>query len=93
MSEQNSSGGVFGGSRVGFFEHEISNWIRGRLRASTGEPAAAPLSVPDHPRLLTMREVEGRVGFSRVHLWRMEKAGRFPKRVRLADPQTADADA
>jgi predicted DNA-binding transcriptional regulator AlpA len=89
MNEGKRSRGVFGGSRVAFYEHEISNWIRGRVRANTGEPAAAPLPVPDHPRLLTVREVEERVGFNRIHIWRLEREGRFPSRVRVTDNAAA----
>jgi predicted DNA-binding transcriptional regulator AlpA len=91
MKQHKSPGGVFGGSRVAFFEHEISTWIRARVRANTGEPAAAPLPVPDHPRLLTVREVEERVGFSRIHIWRLERDGRFPSRVRVSEITDAAA--
>lgn len=86
-----SDGGVYGGSRVFFLEHEVGNWIRSRVRASSGCPAAAPLPVPDCPRLLAVAEVERLVGFSRIHLWRLERAGKFPQRVRMTGAETADA--
>jgi predicted DNA-binding transcriptional regulator AlpA len=81
--------GVYGGSRVGYFEHEVSNWLRARARANTGEPAAPALPMPDHPKIISVREAEDRTGFSRVHLWRLEQAGRFPQRVRLGEAAAA----
>jgi predicted DNA-binding transcriptional regulator AlpA len=81
----------FGGnSRVRYFKHEVSNWIRTRVRVDSGEPAAAPLPMPETPELISMREVEQLIGFSRVHLWRLEQAGKFPRRIRLSD-DVADA--
>jgi predicted DNA-binding transcriptional regulator AlpA len=78
--------GIYGGGRVGFYEHEVSSWIRSRLRVNTGEPAASPLAMPDNPRIISVREAEERTGFSRVHLWRLERDGLFPARVRLSHP-------
>jgi predicted DNA-binding transcriptional regulator AlpA len=74
----------FGGSRVGYIEHEVENFIRSRLRAAGGA-AGAPMPPPVHMRIISVKETERRVGFSRVHLWRLEKSGRFPSRVRLND--------
>ena len=34
-------------------------------------------------RILRQRQVIERVGYSPMHLWRLEKAGKFPLRVRL----------
>ena len=34
-------------------------------------------------RLIRLPEVRSRVGYSPMHLWRLEKAGRFPRRVKL----------
>ena len=34
-------------------------------------------------RILRQRQVIERVGYSPMHLWRLEKAGRFPRRVKL----------
>jgi predicted DNA-binding transcriptional regulator AlpA len=73
---------VYGGSRVGYLEHEVEGFIRSRLRAAGGA-AAAPLPPPAHTRIISVKETERRVGFSRVHLWRLEKDGKFPGRVRL----------
>ena len=48
-------------------------------------PAAAPLdSGPRLPRLVPFREVAQRVALSRSTIWRMERAGQFPKRRRLS---------
>jgi predicted DNA-binding transcriptional regulator AlpA len=83
--------GVYGGSRVGFLEHEVENWIRQRVRVADGEPVAAPVPAPEYLRIIPVKEVVRRVGFTRVHLWRLEKLGKFPGRVRLIDAGTADA--
>ena len=85
MPNTNITGGTYGGSGVGYLEHEIDRWVWSRVRVSTGEPAGEPPPPPDHPVIIPMREVQKRVGFSRVHLWRLEKSGKFPKRIRLAD--------
>lgn len=34
-------------------------------------------------RIITQTELRKRVPFSPVHLWRLEKAGTFPRRVKL----------
>ena len=34
-------------------------------------------------RILRQRQVCERVGYSTMHIWRLEKAGRFPRRVKL----------
>ena len=34
-------------------------------------------------RILRQRQVIERVGYSPMHLWRLEKAGRFPRRIKL----------
>ena len=76
--------GRFGdGSAVGFLEHEVDAWVRSRIRAGGG-PAMPPLPVPDHPTIISVREVCRRVGYSRIHVWRLERQNRFPRRVRLA---------
>jgi predicted DNA-binding transcriptional regulator AlpA len=81
--------GCFGGSSVGFFEHEVANWIRSRLRAGAG-PAMPPLPTPDCPTIISVAEVCRRTGFSRIHVWRLEQQGRFPRRIRL---EAGHADA
>jgi prophage regulatory protein len=54
--------------------------------AAPTPPAAAPTrdSGPRLPRLLPFREVSQRVALSRSTIWRMERAGQFPKRRRLS---------
>jgi prophage regulatory protein len=51
-------------------------------------PTAAAASKQDSesrlPRLLPFREVAQRVALSRSTIWRMERAGQFPKRRRLS---------
>ncbi len=85
--------GVYGGSRVGFLEHEVENWILQRVRVAGGEPVGEPVPAPEYLRIIPVKEVERRVGFSRVHLWRLERQGKFPSRVRLIDAGVADAAA
>ncbi len=41
------------------------------------------------PRLITIDKLLGRIPYSRVHLWRLENAGQFPKRVRLSPNKVA----
>ena len=58
-----------------------------RAPAPAPTPAAArPThdSGPRLPRLLPFREVAMRVALSRSTIWRMERAGQFPKRRRLS---------
>lgn len=51
----------------------------------TPAPAAPTLdSGPRLPRLIPFREVAQRVALSRSTIWRMERAGQFPKRRRLS---------
>jgi predicted DNA-binding transcriptional regulator AlpA len=88
MSDWNP--GTYGGSRVGFIEHEIDSWIRRRVRVSNGEPVAEPVPASEFLRIISVQEVVRRVGFSRVHIWRLEKQGKFPSRVRLIDAPMAD---
>jgi len=79
--------GRYGGGRVGFFEHEIDDWIRRRIRVKNGEPALPPLPVPAQPTIITVKEVERRIGVSRVCIWRWEQRGSFPARIRLEEPE------
>jgi prophage regulatory protein len=58
-----------------------------RPPAQVPTPAtAAPTldSGPRLPRLIPFREVAQRVALSRSTIWRMERAGQFPKRRRLS---------
>ena len=34
-------------------------------------------------QILRQKQVLDKVGYSPMHLWRLEKAGRFPRRVKL----------
>jgi predicted DNA-binding transcriptional regulator AlpA len=62
-----------------------------RPPAQVATPAAAPRSdsAPRLPRLISFREVAQRVGLSRSSVWRMERAGQFPKRRRLSENRVA----
>jgi prophage regulatory protein len=53
--------------------------------AAPARAAAVALdSGPRLPRLVSFREVAQRVALSRSTIWRMERAGQFPKRRRLS---------
>ena len=41
------------------------------------------------PNLLPLREVLRRVPYSRTQLWRLERAGGFPRRLRLGGNRVA----
>jgi predicted DNA-binding transcriptional regulator AlpA len=81
----NENIGMFGGSRVGYIEHEVENWLRDRVRAASGRPVAATAPEPSHLSIITVAEACRRTGLSRMSLWRLEQANRFPERVRLVD--------
>ena len=34
-------------------------------------------------RILRQRQVTEKIGYSPMHIWRLEKAGRFPRRLKL----------
>ena len=36
-------------------------------------------------RLLSLAEVRHRIPFSRIHLWRLERDGLFPRRVKVGE--------
>lgn len=80
------------GQPIRYFEHEVGNWMRTRVRAATGEPAAEPLPIPACPKLLTMSQVCDLTGFTRKHLWDLERAGKFPQRLHLSDEVKDAAD-
>jgi predicted DNA-binding transcriptional regulator AlpA len=90
--KQNYSG-VYGGSRVGYLEHEVENWLRERVRVASGQPVAAPMPPPDFLKVITVKEVERRVGVSRVCLWRWERDGKFPSRIKLIEGQSRRSTA
>jgi len=84
--------GMFGGSRVGYVEAEVDRWLRERVRAASGRPIAEQAPEPTHISIITVKEVQRRTGLSRMTLWRMERDGRFPERVRLVTAPGGAAD-
>jgi prophage regulatory protein len=44
-------------------------------------------------RLIRLPEVRSRCGFSSMHIWRLEGAGRFPRRVKLSVNSVAWVEA
>jgi predicted DNA-binding transcriptional regulator AlpA len=75
------------GRPIGWLEHEIDKWVHDRIRAATGQPAMPPRPPPEHPRIIREKEVHNRTGLSRVHRWRLEQCGRFPRRIYLDDAE------
>jgi predicted DNA-binding transcriptional regulator AlpA len=75
------------GRPIGWVEHEIDQWVYGRIRAGSGQPAMPPTPPPKHPRILREKEVLARTGLSRVHRWRLEQMDppKFPRRIYLDD--------
>lgn len=63
-----------------------------RERMPPPAPAPPPVSPPvatTAPRLLRPKEVARMVGLSRVSLWRLEQAGKFPQRRKLSTNRVA----
>jgi len=44
-------------------------------------------------RLIRAAEVQRRVDYSAMHLWRLEKAGKFPKRIKIGPNSVAWVEA
>ena len=44
---------------------------------------------PNHPRLLRLPDVLARVPYSRSHIWRLEREGKFPRRIKLGANRVA----
>jgi predicted DNA-binding transcriptional regulator AlpA len=74
----------------GYLESDVNAWIHARIKGEPWEPGP----IPADPRILRLREAQERTGLSNFTLWTMERAGTFPKRIRLTDPvgrEPADA--
>ena len=65
--------------RAYYLEADVDAWIRARIRGEKWFPAAEH---PEPLRLIPRRETLRRVGLSGVTLWKMERAGLFPRPVR-----------
>lgn len=74
---------------AGYLESEVSAWIHCRVRGEEW----APGPVPEHPRLIRLKEAQERTGLSNFSLWTLEKRGRFPGRIKLTLPAPAPTDA
>jgi hypothetical protein len=61
-----------------WIEQHVDGWILARIKGEEWVPEP----VPPQPVLIKRKEVERRTGFSHVHIWRLEKIGKFPRRVR-----------
>jgi predicted DNA-binding transcriptional regulator AlpA len=90
VSNANKTRGISGSPPpVAWVEAEIDAWIRARIKGAPYQPP--PLG--EQPVVLIRKpEVLRRTGLSHVGIWRLEKQGKFPKRVQLSDRQEiADA--
>jgi len=66
---------------VQFFGYQLVSYL---ISYSTPQPLEKlPESAPD--RILRSPEVQDMVGLSRQSIWRYEKYGKFPKRIKLGD--------
>jgi predicted DNA-binding transcriptional regulator AlpA len=84
------------GSPVGWIEAEIDYYIVNQIRAARRLPPLPPPLPPepgDHPKIIRVKEVERRTGMGRVVIWKLEKRGVFPRRVKLAGFGEESADA
>ena len=41
------------------------------------------ISLPDQDRIVSAKERRELIPYSDMHVWRLEKAGQFPKRIKL----------
>jgi predicted DNA-binding transcriptional regulator AlpA len=73
---------------VAWVEEEVNAWIRSRIK---GVPYQPP-PLPERPVLIRKAEVLRRTGLSHPWIWKLEKQGNFPTRVRLGvRPTVAEA--
>ena len=88
-------GGRYGAPH-GWLEHEVDHYLINSVRVSRGLPPLpepAPPGLGDHVAILREPEVHRRTGISRVMRWKMERDGRFPRRIKLAGFGAENADA
>jgi predicted DNA-binding transcriptional regulator AlpA len=79
--------GVFGGSPCGWDDRLVTDWILNRIRRSNNATPRPESDTP--PRIIRWAEVHTRTGLSRTAIWRLERDGKFPPRIRLFDDATA----
>jgi predicted DNA-binding transcriptional regulator AlpA len=72
--------GAFG-PPCGWIEGQVAQWIKDRIRG--GASMAPTLADTEPTRLIRWAEVHKRTGLSRTAVWRLERDGKFPRRVRL----------
>jgi predicted DNA-binding transcriptional regulator AlpA len=86
------TGGLFKSGPVAWDESQVTDFIHCCIKKMPY--TAAPL--PERPTLIRKREVMRRVGLSYPTIWKMEKQGRFPQRVRIVQvvvPKGKEVDA
>ena len=66
---------------VGWIESQVDEWVHARIRGEEWTPGP----VPPHPSIIRKAQVFRRTGPSHVSIWKMERAGRFPRRIRLTE--------
>jgi predicted DNA-binding transcriptional regulator AlpA len=63
-------------------------------RQETDAPPDQAATRPDRPeRLISFEEVHHRTGLSRTTIWRLERAGEFPRSVRISAGRRAWREA
>ncbi len=67
-------------AEVQFFGYQLISYL---MKNTTTLPSKPSLSQSD--RIIRTKELEQMVALSRPTIWRYEKAGRFPKRVKLGE--------
>ena len=77
----------WGKSPIAWEEAQVDEFIRRRIKGQKYKPV--PLS--DHPTLIRKPEVLRRTGLSYVSIWKLERDGQFPRRVRLLPGRVAEA--
>jgi predicted DNA-binding transcriptional regulator AlpA len=83
---------AWGKSPIAWEEAQIDEFIRRRIKGQSYKPI--PLS--DHPTLIRKPEVLRRTGLSYASVWKLERDGKFPRRVRIVPArgeESADAAA
>jgi len=65
--------------RSGWLEHEVDAWL-------IAEKAVAEKAAEEWMKLLSYDDLKSRKGisYSLIQLWRLEKTGKFPKRIALS---------
>ena len=71
---------------IQFFGFQLLDYLLGKVTDNTPKKVAEPTTDTNFPeRIIRTKELLEITGLSRTTIWRMEKAGTFPKRVNLGE--------